>query len=175
LPRSLKVDWKAIRDRWESGVSAKIIGQEFNVKQDTILRRAHRGSWPKAGKTVTHAVRSKVTSLVNKAANRAIAKITPKVDAAVAEWVDRSLTTAARGVQRVSERLEDAQCPKDLLATASALERFDLVGRRSLGLDREAQPTVAVQVNVLGAASLACGVDPAPDSPPDTTIDVTPA
>ena len=144
MPAVLDIPWETIRQKYELGVSVSALSDEFNVKADTIYQRKVRGNWqsPNARRASREAVKAVTREIATQVCN---AK--PAIAAAVKEWTERTHEVAGKFIKKVSVKVEECEDPEDLQRLAGTLERADTVGRRALGLDRDA-PSGPTVVNV---------------------------
>lgn len=144
MPAAIDVDWTEIRRKYELGVSVSAICAEFGVKSDTVFQRKVRGNWtsPTARTATKHAVKAVTREIAAQVANAR-----PAIAQAVKEWTERTHEVAGKFIKKVSVKVEECEDPEDLQRLAGTLERADTVGRRALGLDRDA-PSGPTVVNV---------------------------
>lgn len=149
MPVALDVPWDEIKDKYVSGMSLPDISRLFSVKPSTIDKRARRHNWDKPHMRVVKEVTEKtITALVRERVNQA----EPAISAAVKEWTAKAHQVAGMLVDKVSERVVSVQDPEDLQRLAGTLERADTVGRRALGLDKDAPSGPAVVNIAIGLA-----------------------
>jgi hypothetical protein len=142
MPVALELPWNEIKDQFCKGVSVETLASTFAVKPGTIYQRAIRKGW--------RSLPQKQRQQVEKATHRIIAErveqLAPVIDTAVKDWTDKSKRVAGRLVEKVSCKVEEPANPGELLKLASALEKADLVGRKALGIDTDAQ-NISVSLN----------------------------
>lgn len=153
FPSPLDVPWDSIRDEFLSGkVPLSDLADKYSIKLDTLQKRARRHGWRQAAAKARKAAEYQLAHAAKAQVQTAIAAL-PTVTAQLAqEWQDRSRQLADKIREKVDITLE-GDCPaEDLQKLAGALDRVDTVGRRSLGLDKDAQGqsmTVMVGVGVI--------------------------
>ena len=170
------VDWQGVQDDYcLKCLPAKEVAEKYGVRIGHIYQRAHRYKWPTPQNQVQQVAAKAVKTAIAKRIGDAVAKVEPEIARAVKEWQDRTLRHAGRTIEKVGEKLEEPLELEELKAAASTLDVADRVGRRALGLDREASGS-----GDTGTFRLALGVrlelltSPAGDVPAPV-IDVDPA
>ena len=139
-----RANWVEIRQKFESGMSLADICRNYGVTQASVYQQSHRNKWTKPHlRTVEQTVKASITTMVAKRLQEAA----PAIDQAVKEWTQRTHEVAGKFVKKVSVKVEECEDPEDLQRLAGTLERADTVGRRALGLDRDA-PSGPTVVNV---------------------------
>lgn len=139
FPVRKDVNWDAVKGEFLSiQFVPKEIAQRHGITLSHLYHTARRRGWeriaPNTAETVKKAAQRSIAQTVAKTVSRA----QPAIEAAVREWQERVLGVAERAVVQTGQHLT-AELDVDSLKTAvSALDVADRVGRRALGLDREA-------------------------------------
>lgn len=153
MPAALVVPWDEIKDAYCKGtIPLAEISERFGVKGDTIRKRGLREGWQRARIVATRHAERVVAKVAEEHARQALALVGPAIEQAAREWQAESANVAQLLRSKVKDHLNH-ECPADdLQKLAGALDRVDNVGRRSLGLDKDAQGnsmTVMVGVGVI--------------------------
>jgi hypothetical protein len=161
---TIQADWEQIRERWERGERASDLAKEFGIKQGTIYARVNRQGWILRPRTKAQAVK-RASELVEQEVEQELSKVMKDVRPKIREYTDMVENVSTLIIQKVKGKIECENPSLGKLETAArALERADLVGRRTLGLDRGAgQVQVGVHISVRNLGS---------NTTPQTTIEV---
>jgi hypothetical protein len=141
MPRP-HVDWHAVGHAVAAGQPIKEIAQKYGVSRDSIYRRARTGNWRPSRDLVDKLAHQKLQAIVSQRITAAL----PAIDKVLHGWEERVVGVAEQLVGQIADRVQDSPKPDALAKLAAALSSADLVGRRSLGLDRETTDTTVMPV-----------------------------
>lgn len=144
-----RANWVEIRQKYEDGMTVDAISDRYAVSPDAVYQRKSRGKWKapyvrQATKATTVAVKAEIA--------RAVKVASPAIQDAVNKWTAKAHEVAGKLVSRVSDKVDVTEDPEDLQRLAGTLERADTVGRRALGLDKDAPSGPAVVNIAIGLA-----------------------
>lgn len=143
----LAINWGLVRaDYLRPDMSVQQVADKWGIKLTTLTKRVYRQRWNESRrdfrKSTGLAINQAVTQAVQAAkvaAQEAVTRsATEQASRLVTEWVDRTRQQAEKGVVRAGQFLDSELEPDDLRTVVTALDVADRVGRRALGLDREA-------------------------------------
>lgn len=133
------VDWEAVRREYcDNCVPAKDVAAKYGLRVNHIYQRAHRQKWPTPLNQVQATASKAVKAAISKRVGDAVARAEPAIAKAVQEWQERTLKHAGKSIDKVGTALEGNLELEELKTAVSVLDVADRVGRRALGLDRDA-------------------------------------
>lgn len=115
------------------------LSTKYGLNMSTIHKRATRDQWDGAEKLAKRAAEKNLAKLEETLTAKALEVAQPLIAAKAQEFVNKSIERASRISDKVSDMVEIAEEPDAILKLANALDRADTIGRRGLGLDRDAQ------------------------------------
>jgi len=161
------VNWDAIKEDYTvKFLSVKEIEEKYGVKPMHLYQVSRRKGWQRVAGPVGQAARKAAKAVIDQAINRQIAHVRPAVEQAVKEWQDRTLSLAETARAKVGQHLSSELDVEELKTSVATLDTVDKVGRRTLGLDREAgdagsaRVAVAVRLELLGLGESGLSVSP---------------
>jgi hypothetical protein len=156
MPEARTVDWEAMRkDRVEGRLSYAKLAAKYNLPHSTVAYHAVKKGWDSVPHRARRLAASEMRQAVKAHVNTALQEAKPVIDAEISKWTSKAHATAGLAMEQVRDKLESPMEVDDLLKTVSALDKADIVGRRALGLDKEAnaqnpnaRPNISINLGV---------------------------
>jgi hypothetical protein len=134
MPKSIATDWGAIQAMYMRGLAPAEIAETLGVSIQAIKKRAVRGKWKQTRITVSQAVSSVVSKDLLGDSKGHVKQVLDAKSRLISELIERNLSSMSLD---------------ELETWAKALDKGDVIGRRSHGLDAEqanARSATLVQV-----------------------------
>jgi hypothetical protein len=157
------VDWDSAKALYIKGLPLKDVAEQMGVKFGTLRQHARRSGWMQVKRRTSEIVSQVVSESVTQGAK---------------SHVHRVLNLVNRHIESVERRHPDDLDLESFDMLTKIVDRLDQIGRRSHGIDAEAQgkaSTTLVQVVINTQDTSAFHEIEPVTSTPDTTIDVEPS
>jgi len=139
--KPIQTDWSAIKTLFLSGITLPVLSERFGVKLGTIQSRSSREKWAVPSERVLASIASpteKTTQIVHDI------------------WADRASSIREKEFRIAEKALTySEQMPEDqILKQATNIDTLGKMGRRATGLDKEQANPNAINIAILGDASI---------------------
>lgn len=114
------------------------IAAKHGITLGHLYKYAERNGWARVKPVAAAQARKSVQKAIAATVAKATQTAQPVIEAAVREWQERVLGAAKDALGQTERQLSVELEPEELKTVVATLDTADKVGRRALGLDREA-------------------------------------